>query len=169
MPEHSVSVLSGDTFVVSDQAGDIHATSRHPPHGFFARDTRFLSAWQLSVTGRRCDILSTAQVDHFVGQFFLVPPTATFHGAPRLSIVRQRLVGDAWLEELVISNHLNEPTEIELALDVEADFADIFDIKEDRVDRRQVVACVGERELRLCYRNGSFSRETQIAVSEPAH
>src|SRR5829696_73572 len=140
MPERSVSVLNGDAFVVSDEAGDIRATSRHPPHGFFARDTRFVSGWQLSVAGRRCDILSTAQVDHFAGQFFLVPPTATFHGAPRLSIVRQRLVAEMWIEELLIFNHLQEPTEVEVALDVEADFADIFDIKEDRRDRRQVVA-----------------------------
>jgi glycogen debranching enzyme len=168
MPRHSVSVLSGDTFVVSDRAGDVHAASRHPPHGFFARDTRFVSRWELSVAGRRCDILSTAQVDHFAGQFFLVPPTATFHGAPRLSIVRQRLVGEAWVEQLVILNHLEEPTEVEVALDVAADFADVFDIKEDREDRRQVVAHTGERELRLRYRNGSFVRETRIAVSEPA-
>src|SRR5215218_8393368 len=114
MPEHSVSVLNGDAFVVSDQAGDVHAGARHPPHGFFARDTRFVSMWQLSVAGRRTDILSNAQVDHFAGQFFLVPPTATFHGAPKLSIVRQRLVAEAWVEQLVISNHLQEPTELEL-------------------------------------------------------
>jgi len=168
MADRSVSVLSGDTFVVSDQAGDVHTSSRHPPHGFFARDTRFVSMWQLSVAGRRCDLLSTAQVDHFAAQFFLVPPTATFHGAPRLSIVRQRIVGERWIEELVISNHLQEPAEVHVALDVEADFADVFDIKEDRVERRQVVARAGERELRLRYRNGAFVRETQIAVSEPA-
>lgn len=168
MPERSVSVLNGDAFVVSDEAGDIRATSRHPPHGFFARDTRFVSGWQLSVAGRRCDILSTAQVDHFAGQFFLVPPTATFHGAPRLSVVRQRLVGEAWIEELVIFNHLQEPAEVEVALDVEADFADIFDIKDDRADRRQVVARASEQELLLRYRNGTFARETRIAVSEPA-
>jgi glycogen debranching enzyme len=168
MPERSVSVLNGSAFVVSDEVGDIHATSRHPPHGFFARDTRFVSGWQLSVAGRRCDLLSTAQVDHFAGQFFLVPPTATFHGAPRLSIVRQRLVGDAWVEELIVSNHLDEPIELEVALDVHADFADIFDIKEDRVDRRQVVARIGAQELRLHYRNGEFVRETCIEVSEPA-
>ncbi|MGN6188995.1 MAG: amylo-alpha-1,6-glucosidase [Conexibacter sp.] len=168
MTERSVSVLSGDTFVVSDRAGDIRPASRHPPHGFFARDTRFLSSWQLSIAGRCCDVLSTAQIDHFAGQFFLVPPTATFHGAPLLSIVRQRVVGETWVEEIAISNHRQEPTEVELALDVEADFADVFDIKEDRGDRRQVVARAGERELRLRYRNGTFVRETHIAVSEPA-
>jgi glycosyltransferase involved in cell wall biosynthesis len=51
MPDQAVSVLDGNTFVVSDGHGDIEPGSRLPPHGFFAEDTRFVSHWHLTVAG----------------------------------------------------------------------------------------------------------------------
>jgi glycogen debranching enzyme len=168
VPDQSIAVLRGNAFVVSNLRGDIEPSSRLPPHGFFSEDTRFVSRWHLTVFGRETDILSNAQIDYFSAQCFLVPPTNTFHGAPPLAIVRQRLVGDEWIEELRISNLLAEPAEVAIELEVGADFADLFDVKDERPDRRHVVAHTGERELLLRYRNGAFLRETRVTVSEAA-
>jgi hypothetical protein len=41
----TVSILEGNTFVVSDRRGDIDA-SPDEPHGLFNRDTRYLSRWR---------------------------------------------------------------------------------------------------------------------------
>jgi glycogen debranching enzyme len=168
VPDQIISVLDGNTFVVSDAHGDVRPGCRLPPHGFFCEDTRFISRWELTVAGRSTDVLSTAHVHYFVAQFFLVPPTNTFHAASPLSVMRQRVVKDVWLEELVLSNHSEEPMEVAVDLEVAADFADLFEVKDDEIRARQVTAVPGEHELVLRYRNGDYLRETQITVSEAA-
>jgi glycogen debranching enzyme len=168
LPDQLISVLDGNTFVVSDRRGDVRPECRLPPHGFFSEDTRFVSRWELSVSGRRADVLSTANIHYFVAQFFLVPPTTAFHSASPLTVMRQRVVKDVWLEELVLSNHLQDPLEVAVDLDVAADFADLFEVKDDNIRRRAVSAIPGENELVLRYRNGGYLRETQIGVSEAA-
>jgi hypothetical protein len=74
----TVSILDGSTFVVSDTHGDIDA-GQNQPHGFFYRDTRFLSRWRLHVGDGDLDVLSNANTDYFAAQFFLYPRTGTVH------------------------------------------------------------------------------------------
>ena len=45
-----VQILDGNTFVVSDDRGDIEA-SLTDPTGLFSYDTRFLSKWVLTING----------------------------------------------------------------------------------------------------------------------
>src|ERR1700712_2193617 len=168
MPHQAVSVLDGSTFVVSDRHGDIDPDVRLPPHGFYSEDTRFVSRWRLSVQGQPTDILSNALIDYFGAQFFLVTPSPAFHAAPEVGVVRQRLLGDDWMEDVVIVNHRDEHVAVAVDLEVAADFADLFEIKDDAIRPRHVVAHAGDRELILRYRNGDFLRETRITVSEDA-
>jgi glycogen debranching enzyme len=168
VPDNVISVLQGNTFVVSDRRGDVLADAKLPPHGFFSEDTRFVSRWELTVEGVPTDILSIAQPEYFVAQFFLIPPANTFHSAPPLSVVRRRLVSDVWLEELLLVNHKNDPLNVVLDLEVAADFADLFEVKDDTIPEREVTTRAGDRELLLTYRNGSFLRQTQITVNEEA-
>jgi glycogen debranching enzyme len=168
MPDHFISVLDGNTFVVSDRRGDVRPGSGLPPHGFFSEDTRFVSRWELSIAGKPTEVLSTARVHYFAAQFFLVPPTNTFHAASPLSVVRQRVVKDVWLEELMLSNHSEQPLAVVVDLDVAADFADLFEVKDSQIRERTVTAIAGENELLLRYRNGGYLRETRITVSEQA-
>jgi glycogen debranching enzyme len=155
--------------VASDGHGDLLPGARLPPHGFFSEDTRFVSQWELAVAGQRPEILSTAQVHYFVAQFFLIPPpTRAFHTASPLTVIRQRVVKDVWLEELMLSNHSDEPLDVALDLAVAADFADLFEVKEGHVRERSITAIAGENELVLRYRNGGYLRETSVTVSENA-
>ncbi|MDX6476517.1 MAG: hypothetical protein QOH95_2028 [Gaiellaceae bacterium] len=168
LSDQIVSVLDGNTFVVSDRHGDLRPECRLPPHGFFSEDTRFVSRWELAIDGRRTEVLSTAHVHYFVAQFFLVPPTTAFHSASPLSVARQRVVKDVWLEDLVLSNHIEEPLDVAVDLEVAADFADLFEVKDAHIRERDVTAIRGANELVLRYRNGGYLRETRITVSEPA-
>jgi glycogen debranching enzyme len=168
VPDQLISVLDGNTFVVSDRHGDVRPECRLPPHGFFSEDTRFVSQWELAVAGERTDMLSTAHIHYFVAQFFLVPPSTAFHTAAPLSVVRQRVVKDVWLEELMLNNHLEEPLDVAVDLDVATDFADLFEVKDAHIRERTVTAITGDSELVLRYRNGAYMRETRISVSEPA-
>ena len=168
MPDQAISVLDGSSFVVSDRHGDIQPDSRLPPHGFFSEDTRFVSKWRLTVHGEPTGILSNAHVDYFGAQFFLVSPSPEFHAAPPLGIIRQRLLGDVWMEDVVVVNHRDEYLPVILDVEVATDFADLFEVKDGEIPERDIVGDVSERELTLRYRNGDFVRETRISVSEDA-
>ena len=99
-----VKILDGNTFVVSDEAGDIEA-SLTDPTGLFAFDTRFLSRWVLTVDGQRLNPLSVDDLQYFETRFFLVPGTGTVYIDAKLSVIRQRAVGGGFHEELTILNH----------------------------------------------------------------
>ncbi len=168
MPDQAISVLDGSSFVVSDHHGDVQPDSRLPPHGFFSEDTRFVSKWRLTVQGEPTGILSNAHIDYFGAQFFLVSPSPGFRAAPPLGIIRQRLLGDVWMEDVVVVNHRDEYLPVTLDVEVATDFADLFEVKDGGIPERDIVVDVGERELTLRYRNGDFVRETRISVSEDA-
>lgn len=75
MSENTISILEGNTFVVSDRRGNIDASPTEPT-GLFSWDTRFLSRWILTVDGKQLSILSTDELDsYFSAQFFLAPGT----------------------------------------------------------------------------------------------
>jgi hypothetical protein len=120
-----VSALEGDTFVVSDRRGDIDS-SPDEAHGLFQGDTRYLSRWILSVDGKRPNSLSTDDVNYFSSQFFLVPGTGTIYVDSPMSIVRQRAVGGGFHEDIKIVNHKPKPIDLELWIEADADFAELF-------------------------------------------
>ena len=106
-----VRILDGNTFVVSDERGDIEA-SKTDPTGLFSYDTRFLSTWVLTVNDIRLNALSTDDLQYFEARFFLVPATGTVYIDPKLSVIRQRAVGDGFHEELTILSHSDEPADL---------------------------------------------------------
>ena len=63
-----VKILDGNTFVVSDDRGDIEASPTDPT-GLFSFDTRFLSRWVLTVNGQRLNPLSVDDLQYFETRF----------------------------------------------------------------------------------------------------
>src|SRR5215472_14284900 len=129
MSNGSVQILEGNTFVVSDDRGDIEASLTEPT-GLFSFDTRFLSQWVLTLDGQRLNALSTDDLQYFQTRFFLVPGTGTVYVDAKLSVIRQREVADGFHEELRILNHESQPVDLELRIDVASDFADLFEVKD---------------------------------------
>ncbi len=81
MTPPTVSVLEGNTFVVSARNGDIDGSPAEP-HGLFHRDTRFLSRLVLTVDGEPLQALSTDDLEYFEAQFFLVPGGGSAYTRP---------------------------------------------------------------------------------------
>ncbi|MEI6727299.1 MAG: glycogen debranching N-terminal domain-containing protein, partial [Actinomycetes bacterium] len=129
MSEDLVKILDGNTFVVSDSRGDIEA-SLTDPTGLFSFDTRFLSRWVLTVDGERLNALSTDDLQYFETRFFLVPGTGTVYIDAKLSVIRQRAVGDGFHEELTILNHDDKAVDLTVRMDAGSDFADLFEVKD---------------------------------------
>jgi glycogen debranching enzyme len=163
VPPRTVSVLDGTTFVVGDGLGDLDAAPARL-HGFFRDDTRFVSDWRLSLDGAPLDGLTVTQPEYFSAQFFLVPQQGTMWEKPHLSLIRRRVVGAAWVEELYVVNHRDDPTEIQLRIDVDTDFADLFEVKDGEVRERRIERRAGDREIVMSYRRGDFVRETRISA-----
>ena len=107
-----VRILDGNTFVVSDDRGDIEASTTDPT-GLFSYDMRFLSTWVLTINDIRLNALSTDDLQYFEARFFLVPATGTVYIDPKLSVIRQRAVGLGFHEELTILSHSAEPAELD--------------------------------------------------------
>jgi hypothetical protein len=108
-----VKILDGNTFVVSDPRGDMEASSSDPT-GLFAWDTRFLSRWVLTIDGERLNPLSVDDLQYYEARFFLVPGTGTVYIDAKLSVIRQRAVGDGFREKLTILKHDDRPVELEV-------------------------------------------------------
>jgi len=108
MTDGLVRILEGNTFVVSDERGDIEASATDPT-GLFSFDTRFLARWVLTVNGQRLNSLSVDDLNYFEARFFLVPGTGTSYVNATLSVIRARTVGDGFHEELSILNHDDKP------------------------------------------------------------
>ncbi|MFC0503728.1 glycogen debranching N-terminal domain-containing protein [Micromonospora costi] len=161
-----VSILDGNTFLVSDRRGDIEPSFDFPT-GLFSFDTRFLSTWLLTLDGERLHALSIDQAESYSTRFFLAPGEPTHYLDAKVSVIRSRAIGGSFREELTVLNHLREPVEFMVRLDVGADFADIFEIKAARQKKGRTTATVSGNELRLVYRRDAFHRETVISTSEP--
>jgi len=162
-----VQILEGNTFVVSDARGDIEASPTDPT-GLFSFDTRFLSRWVLTINGQRLNALSTDDLQYFETRFFLVPGTGTVYVDAKLSVIRQRAVGDGFHEELTILNHDEKPVELEIRIDAASDFADLFEVKDALKKKGTYQSRVEDGRLVLAYRRETYERETWIVATSPA-
>ena len=123
MPE--LTILEGSTFCICDDVGDIDRRT----HGFYSEDTRFLSVLRLRVNGTRPLLLSSGKVEYFSAAFFLRNPLAGGLNQDVVSILRERFVGAAMQDVVEVQNQSMERQSLELAFEIEADFADIISVK----------------------------------------
>ena len=167
MSSDVVTILAGNTFVVSDANGDVEA-SLTDPTGLFSFDTRFLSRWILTVDGRRLTALSVDDLQYYEAQFFLVAGTGTVYVDAKLSVIRRRAVGDGFAEQLELLNHGDQPVDVTVRVDAGSDFADLFEVKDALRKKGQYEARVDGSLLVLAYQRDTFRCETRISASEPA-
>jgi glycogen debranching enzyme len=167
MSDGLVQILDGNTFVVSDSAGDMEA-SLTDPTGLFSYDTRFLSKWVLTLNGEKLNPLSTDDLQYFETRFFLVPGTGTVYVDAKLSVIRRRAVGDGFHEELTILNHDEEAVDITVRVDAASDFADLFEVKDALKKKGKYSARADKSSLHLGYERDTYRRETGISASAPA-
>ncbi|MBM0256633.1 glycogen debranching N-terminal domain-containing protein [Micromonospora sp. 4G55] len=167
MSDGLVRLLDGNTFVVSEETGDIDASPAIPT-GFFSFDTRFLSKWILSINGERVNALTVEEVDYFESRFFIVPTVLTPLVDISVSAIRERSLGESFNERLTVINHEPGPVDLRIRIDIESDFADLFEIKDVRNKKGRHYARIEDGCLRLGYRRETFHRETSISSTEPA-
>jgi glycogen debranching enzyme len=123
----AITILEGSTFCICDELGDIGGWTTS---GLFADDTRFLSVLKLTINDRRPLRLSSDKVDYFSAAFYLRNQPVGGLEQDEVSIVRERFVGEAMQDRLVVQNQGMRSIAFDLSLEVAADFADIFAVKD---------------------------------------
>ncbi|PNI08482.1 amylo-alpha-1,6-glucosidase [Arthrobacter sp. AFG7.2] len=129
----SVTVVEGSSFCISSGTGDI--SSDGGTNGAFFQDTRIISHWVLRINGSLREPLSAQRPKPF---------EATFVGRAQWSgrrfdsplVVRQhRHIGPGLQDDITLENYSAEPVECDMELLVDADQADLFDVKVGRTSR----------------------------------
>ena len=123
----AITVLDGSTFCVCDERGDVDGIAT--ASGFFASDTRFLSRSVLTLAGARPEALSHDQPAPHLAAFVLRNAQVGGLEPNQLSVERERFVGGCMEERITVENHGRRLIELEIGLELEADFADIFVVK----------------------------------------
>jgi glycogen debranching enzyme len=162
-----IKILDGNTFVVSDSAGDVEASPTDPT-GLFSFDTRFLSQWILTVNGERLSALSTDDLQYFETRFFLIPGAGAVYQNSKQSVIRTRAVADGFHEQLTVLNHDDKAFDMTLRLEAASDFADLFEVKDALKKKGTYAAQVKGRSLVLVYRRETYTKATVITTSGPA-
>jgi glycogen debranching enzyme len=166
----------GDTFALFDDLGDVLEVPRSPT-GLFHHDTRHLSRLLLSVEDRRPLILSsTVQLDNVTLDVDLTNPDLfdgdqvllqkdTFH------IARTKFLFEGACQELLtVTSYADRPTRLRLALDFDADFADLFEIRGYPRRRRGAIrfSLDGPAGASFAYDGvDGVSRRTRLCFSPP--
>jgi glycogen debranching enzyme len=167
MGDGLVRILDGNTFVVSDERGDIEASPTEPT-GLFSYDTRFLSKWVLTVDGKRLNVLSVDDLQYFESRFFLVPGTGTIYVDAKLSVIRRRAVGDGFHETLTVMNHDDKVVDLNVRIDTANDFADMFEVKDALAKKGKLYTRMEHGQLTYGYERETFHRQTTISSTATA-
>jgi glycogen debranching enzyme len=134
-----VAVLKhGNLYLLSDAFGDIHPDTRGL--GLYDLDTRILSCAVLRINGERPTLLSGHMGANHAAAIQLTAPERWRDPVPKqepnealqrraISIARERWIADGLAERLRITNFSGSVQDVTLSLELDADAADIFEVR----------------------------------------
>jgi glycogen debranching enzyme len=161
-----ISIHQGQTVMVSDPDGQITWPS---DKGLYFLDTRLVSSWSIYANGEPWELLNGGAINYDTARVFLTNQSFLTEDAaiePRiLAMVLSRSVDRGMHEDIDISNHGQAPIRFNLEIAVRSDFADIFEVKSNRIVRRGRITTEwseSAQRLRTTYTNGDFMRAVTI-------
>lgn len=166
-------------FLLTDAFGDIRADDRGL--GLYSGDTRALSRLELRLDDHRPLVLRTGTGAGYQSTIQMTNPdlarnplekgdASALLARQSLGIVRERSISDGLDERVRIHNYTMHVERCVLTLTLDADFADIFEVRGVRRPSRgdRGPAVVGPQEVRFEYRGLDHRiRRTTVRLSEP--
>lgn len=146
-----------DHFAVTNRLGDI-APAGARDMGFFREDTRFLSHLELFVAGGPPVVLSTQASTDYVTQIDLTVTTKEYGGiflgdpVNFLHLRREQIIRDELVDHFTLTNFVSHPIDFWLELHFAVDFADVFEIRGMRRQRRGTYFVPEVQEDRVIFR-----------------
>jgi glycogen debranching enzyme len=169
-------LVSGEGFAVLDASGDI-VTSPLEAMGFFHSDTRYLSRFELRVDGTLPSLLNSYLSDDRTElRVNLTNPDLIAGGEtitlPRDSIQIERrcvLADGQYFNQILVRNFACERIELTLDFLIEADFADLFEVRGVTRKRhgQRLEGIVAESHIELRYMGLDEVERSILAAFDP--
>lgn len=159
-------ILFGDGDALAcDQSGELLAEEMH---GFFVEDTRVLSTYQIRINGHSWHPLGYARTGHGSAIWEFENPEVRDVGgilpAGALGFTLRRRLARVLHDDLSIRSFLNYPLLIPFLLELDADFADIFQVQSQSIPPRLKVHRITHRTSEIiAYEHRGFRRAIQIS------
>jgi glycogen debranching enzyme len=159
-----VTLVAGSAFCISRAGGDIAPGGTQ---GLYFRDTRFLSRFEMTVDGAAPISLAFYPDSPQSGTFLAL--VSRGGESPHLLVERTRDVGMGMRERLLVRNISSQDTACRIELFFDADFADLFEVKEARIRKTGFLGSGPRRNgLYFGYRRNGFQRGTLVTFDRPA-
>jgi glycogen debranching enzyme len=175
-PQRHAVLKHDDAFAVFDISGDVGALGSDE-QGLYFEGTRYLSYFRMRLNGQRPLLLSARvkQENELFGADLTNPDLSLADGMvlahDLVHVFRGRFLWNAtWHERIRLWNYSRNRVHASLAFDIDADFADIFEVRgtkrEHRGTRREPIA--SDREIRFEYHGlDDEVRTTVLEWSDP--
>lgn len=161
-------ISEGTAFYIGNEYADIIPGKEN---GLYYKDTRYVSKYILKIKNKKPDLLSAKQIDYYSSLHYL---TNSGKGLPKdsIGIVRSRYVGKGLHEDIDITSYSDNKLELDLSLEIDCDFADIFEVKSEEIFKKGSIeknSSEEERKIEYVYKRGNFLRKTSIefVTSQP--
>jgi glycogen debranching enzyme len=166
----TITINRNDRFVVSRTDATIDPAAND---GFFARDTRIVSGYRIWLNGRVPVLLNSSATHFFASRYEFTNPelvdetgTIPLH---TISLQLDRTIAEGVHEDLDLVSFAQRPIALTLDVEIQSDFADIFDVVVPRLIRRGTIQSrwySTRRELRTNYAHREFKRGIVIDVEK---
>ncbi|MHB1131817.1 MAG: amylo-alpha-1,6-glucosidase [Chloroflexota bacterium] len=168
--ETTVVLHGGGLALVCGQDGSLQADQAH---GFFAGDTRVLSTYQLALGGGSWRLLGYARLGpasaqwEYENQQLAEPGGELPEGT--LSLTLRRRLDGALHDDLTVRSFALRPVQARLTVRLDADFADIFEVRGQLVPPRPGIRRAATTTgLALVYERAGFRRGLSVSARPSA-
>ncbi|MHB1411727.1 MAG: amylo-alpha-1,6-glucosidase [Thermoleophilia bacterium] len=167
-------VKEGELFLYSDIEGNV-AREDTSGLGLYYQDTRFLSAFNLSLFGSRPVLLSSTADRGFMSQIELtntdfMTPEGMVVPQETINIRRIRVINSKLYELIRIKNYNLFPVDVSVEIEFDADFADMFEVrgtKRTKYGTRLAAKVTGDSILLAYHGLDAILRKTDIRLETP--
>ncbi|WP_409189778.1 glycogen debranching N-terminal domain-containing protein [Bradyrhizobium sp. RDM4] len=163
-----MAINQGHSVLLTDPDGQIPFPSNK---GLYFFDTRLISSWTICANGTPWRLLNSGNLFFYASRIFLTnSAVATEQGkiAPNtLQLGVSRSIDGGVHEDIDVVNHGSEPVRFNLEINIESDFADLFEVKSGNIVRRGRITTEWSKSpsaLRSIYREKDFCRELRVLI-----
>jgi len=147
-------IKNEDLFFLSDKAGDVSRKTFNQ-NGLYRKDTRFLKTYQLLINGKSAVVLHSDAENNFENNILLTNSDNDDFEQGKLFIKRKQLiVNNVLYDRIVIKNNHHKSLNFNLKFNIEADFKDIFEVRnyyKDHLNRNNFEESTEKNKLIYSY------------------
>jgi glycogen debranching enzyme len=164
-----ITINHGSTFLVCGLDSSIHS-EKGQHQGLYSDDTRFLSAHSLRLNSRPLEVVASSRLSFRHARWTLMPSELLSVGGSvsdvSVSVTLDRMVSSRRLhEDITVTGYGEHPVQLMLMLHLASDFADVFEVRQQRWQRRASLTTTwttDHRRLESFYSRRDFVRRCMV-------